>query len=75
MAYATVSDLEARWRTLSESEAARAAVLLDDAAVKIDEAGYIDPNDSRKVSLAKIISCDMVKRAMNAPLDQPALSQ
>lgn len=32
MAYATVNDLESRWRDLTPSESERAETLLDDAA-------------------------------------------
>lgn len=75
MAYATIDDLQARWRTLTEAEATRAQVLLDDAAVRIDRKGTVDTGDTLMLEAAKIVSCEMVKRAMNAPVDQPALSQ
>ena len=75
MAYATTDDLEARWRPLTQTETARAQVLLGDAAVEIDRWGVVDTGDALKLEIAKIVSCDMVKRAMNAPVDQPALSQ
>lgn len=64
MAFATVADLEARWRTLTPEEQAMAAVLLDDAAVKLSK-WYIE-NDELQASKLKIVSCDMVKRAMMA---------
>ena len=62
MAFATVEDLEARWRTLTPEEQAMAAVLLDDAAVKLSE-WEID-GDEKQAAKLKIVSCDMVKRAM-----------
>ena len=60
MAYATVQDLEARWRALSESEQAVALTLLDDAAVIIDSMGT--PSST---AAALIVSCDMVRRSMS----------
>lgn len=67
-AYATVADVEARWRVLDTSEQATAEALLDDAAVYIRAAcpdvdqriadGTLDPD------IPKIISVSMVKRAM-----------
>jgi len=60
MAYATVADLEARWRDLAESERAVASALLDDAAALIDS--YGTPS-SAQAALA--VSCSMVRRAMN----------
>ena len=68
MAYATVDDLEARWRTLtSPEERARAGILLDDAAVRLDVA--CPPSDlptEAELAARKIVSCEMVKRAMAA---------
>lgn len=60
MAYATVADLEVRWRALSESEQAVAAVLLDDASALIDS--YGEPS-SQGAALA--VSCSAVRRAMS----------
>lgn len=66
MVYATVSDLEARWRTLTPEEATRAEVLLDDAAVRLDvECPPSDPIDDE--GARKIVSCEMVKRALASP--------
>ncbi len=74
MAYATVPDLADRWRPLSADEAARATTLLADAAARIDAAKPpADP--ATDLQVRKIISCDMVKRAMLAPVDQPAATQ
>ncbi|WP_442972483.1 Gp19/Gp15/Gp42 family protein [Rhodococcus sp. BH5] len=71
MGYATVSDLESRWRPLESAEAVTASALLEDAAVMIRaacpdvdvriDAGLLDP------SVPVIVSCRMVKRAMSAP--------
>lgn len=67
MAYASVEDLAARWRPLSTEEEARATVLLDDAAVKIDAVSAVsDPATDQELAARKIVSCEMVKRAMAA---------
>ena len=58
MAYATVSDVEARiLRTLSSEEEALCSTLLDDAAVMID--AY---NKNASADAKKIVSCNMVIR-------------
>lgn len=65
MVYAEVDDLEARWRPLNADERARAAVLLEDAAVRLDsECLPSDPPTSQELAARKIVSCEMVKRAM-----------
>lgn len=61
MAYATVEDVEARYRPLSPEETTICETLLDDAAVKID-----DCNQYADVEKKKIVSCDMVKRALES---------
>lgn len=63
--YATVQDVEDRWRTLSDAEKTRAEVLLDDAAVEIDSAcaPSVPPTEA-ELSARLIVSCRMVKRAM-----------
>jgi hypothetical protein len=68
MAYAIVSDVEARWRTLTTAEKARAEVLLEDAAVEIDSVcPPSDPATLDELSARLIVSCRMVKRAMATP--------
>lgn len=63
MAYATVIQLEARWRTLTDAEKTRAGKLLEDAAVIID--GECPPADPLTDAAAReMVSCSMVKRAM-----------
>lgn len=60
MAYATVSDVQARMsRTLSSAEQTLAGTLLDDAAVMIDAAA---PNAT--AAARKVVSCRMVIRAL-----------
>ena len=66
MAYATVSDVEARWRTLSQGEAAKAGVLLDDAAAILDTLGDFDPTDATTAANLRTVSCNMVIRVMSA---------
>lgn len=65
MVYATVDDLAARWRPLTDDESVRAAVLLEDAAVRLDAACPPSvPPTEQELSARKIVSCEMVKRAM-----------
>lgn len=82
--FASVSDLEERWRPLTPAEKSRAEVLLEDASAQvrveapgIDEritiqegatAPELDPIIPRRVV------AEMVKRAMLASPDQPALA-
>lgn len=66
MAYATLSDLEARWRPLSDDEAARAEVLLDDAAVILDTFVEVDEENENLIKALRQVSCSMVQRAMTA---------
>ena len=67
--YATVQDLEARWRLLSDSEETRASVLLTSASAYLtteaDRCGVvIDPTDEVQAENLKGVCCDMVKRVM-----------
>lgn len=78
MAYATTADLESRWRPLSASELSRASVLLDDASIRIAEicrqaANPITATDERLPLLA-IVVCEVVKRIMQTPADQPPVT-
>lgn len=79
--FATVSDLEARWRTLSDPEKATAETLLDDASNLILSecavANVVDDEAEKTVreGTLKRIVCAMVKRAMLAPTDQAPMSQ
>ena len=60
MAYATVSDVQARMmRTMSEREQSVCGVMLDDAAVIID--AY---NSEAAADAKKVVSCRMVERAL-----------
>lgn len=62
-AYATVEELAAYWRELAQAEQARAAVLLDAAAVFVRAHCGGEPADAEA---AKYVSCDMAKTAMLA---------
>lgn len=78
-AYATLEDLQSRWRLLSADEQQRATTLLSDAAVKIalacKQSGVaIDAADELQIEALKSINCEMVKRAMLSPIDMPPMS-
>lgn len=66
MAYATVDDLEARWRYLGTEEQARASALLNDAAVLLDSLVIVDPTDEHQADVLRVVSCSMVQRSMVA---------
>lgn len=66
MGYAEVSDLEARWRPLTEDERARAAVLLEDASALIDAYGEADASDPGAERALKAVACAVVQRAMSS---------
>lgn len=61
MKYASVSDVEAGFRTLDKDESARCDALLEEAAVVID-AFNAEAEESRK----KLVSCRMVRRQLGA---------
>lgn len=66
MAYAEVSDIEARWRELDASEQARASVLIDDASAELARMVDVDEDDADQAYLLKVVCCNMVIRAMSA---------
>ena len=67
-AFAEVSDLELRWRSLSVSESATATVLIEDASqMIIDECPASAGSDPATL---KRIVCAMVKRAMLRGTDE-----
>ncbi|GAB3293009.1 Gp19/Gp15/Gp42 family protein [Pseudoclavibacter terrae] len=65
--FASVTDLEARWKTLTADERTRAAVLLGDASQlildEVPRATDADPKTRQR------IVCGIVKRAMSGPAD------
>ena len=67
MAYATVSDVQARMTTtMTEAQQSVCANLLDDAAIIID-----DFNINATTGNKKVVSIRMVQRAMNIDSDIP----
>lgn len=66
MAFAEVSDIEARWRDLSTDEEERAGVLLDDASAMLTALVDIDQESEQQAALLKTVCCSMVIRAMSA---------
>jgi len=75
MAYADVSDLEVRWRTLTDEEQARAEALLDDASAMLDAYITVDKTDEKQLKLLKIVVCNMVERAMSTGGDMYGVTQ
>lgn len=75
-AFAEVGDLESRWRPLTPVEAGRASVLLGDASVMLRaQFRSIDAKitaGTMDAALPLLVVCDMVKRALIAPVDDPA---
>jgi hypothetical protein len=72
--FATIEDLQLRWRPLLESEKPKAEVLLMDAS---DQLRTLFPDLTKriekgktKLGLVKSVVCAMVRRAMNE-VDQP----
>ena len=78
--YATIDDLQARWRTLSPSETETAKTKLQDASVAValeakNSGVAIDAADALMGDALKAVVCEMVKRAIVAPVDQAPVSQ
>lgn len=72
--YATVDDLVARWRPLTDPELERAEILLEDAAVQIraevpDLKARVEAGDTDLMSAAVRVECAMVKRALTVDDD------
>ena len=61
MAYATVSDYEARYGALGASEASRVSVLIDDASLKIDAlVDHYGIDVTEKAEVLKAMCCEYV---------------
>lgn len=77
--FATVEDLEARWRTLTAPEKTRAEALLEDASALVrDLAKGIDQRlaaGSVSTATVRAIVCAVVKRAMQGPTDHDGVTQ
>ena len=65
MRFAEVSDVEARWRPLTDAEAAKCAALLDDASALIASLVDVESRDEGFRELARMAACSMVQRAMS----------
>lgn len=79
-AFATTEQLESRWKSLDDVEKPRAETLLMDASVIVAtmcaQSGIaIDETDELQALTVQSIVCEMVKRAMLAPVDQAPMSQ
>lgn len=77
--FATITDLQSRWRALSDIEKTRAETLLMDASVIIatmcaQSSITIDTTDELQAMTLEAITCEMVKRAMLSPIDQAPMS-
>ena len=77
--FATITDLQSRWRALSDIEKTRAETLLMDASVIIatmcaQSSITIDTTDELQTMTLEAITCEMVKRAMLSPIDQAPMS-
>lgn len=66
MSYASYEDVEARWRPLSSDEKERVIVLLNDAASILDAFVKVNDDDASQAELLKVVSCNMVIRAMSS---------
>lgn len=66
MAFATYQDVEARWRTLTAEEQARANVLLEDASNMLISMVTIDVSDQQQAKNLKQVCANMVIRSMVA---------
>ena len=77
--FATVTDLESGWRTLSEAEQTRAETLLARASrqIRARRRGIDDliASGSIDADLVGDVVCAMVKRAMQGPLDLDGVGQ
>jgi hypothetical protein len=81
--YATTEDLAAQWRTLTATEETRASVLLTDVSallrIEADKVGK-DLNemvaaDADYAAVAKMVTCDIVKRYMCQDNEAEAMTQ
>lgn len=65
--FATVTDLEQRWHTLTDEESEQAQTLLDDASLTITA---LQPHWRQlDAGLLRMVTCNIVKRAMTTGSD------
>ncbi len=71
MVYATINDIEQRWRALTVDEQSRASVLLQDASTMLTVSFTNQKKDITKVDadLLKLVCCNMVSRVLDAGTD------
>lgn len=75
MAYATIEQLETRWRTLSADEEAKAEELLEDAAAFLDvQIEKYDIDAEKRARVISSLNCDLVQRRMEAAESSTSLS-
>ena len=65
-AFATSDDLTERWRAIESDEAYMAEALLEDAGLMLRQYVTVDETDTQQADVLKMVSCNMVKRAMVA---------
>ena len=78
--FATVVDIQDRWRPLSPTETTRATVLLKDATVYIaslceENEISLDPLSEDLTEKLRIVTSEVVIRRMKVPMDQAAVTQ
>lgn len=81
--YATLEDIEALWRTMTEAEAARAEALLPIVSASLREEAHkvgknldcMIANDEDLALVAKSVTVDVVTRALMTSTDQEPMSQ
>jgi hypothetical protein len=66
MAFATRTDVENRWRGLTEDEGVRADALLEDASVTLASEVDVDPADQEQAKALRAVCCNMVIRSLVA---------
>ena len=69
-AFATVDDLEERGCELTEAEEPIAATLLDDAGLILRSKVSVDCADATMLDRLKVVSCNMVSRAISSVKSQ-----
>lgn len=66
MAFATIEDLQAGWRTLTSTEQLRATTLLGRASDMLSAMVDVTNGDQSQAALLKGVCCSMVQRAMTS---------
>lgn len=80
--YATIQDLEKVWKTLTDTEKAKAEEFIKEASSRIrlkakkegKDFDELIANDEDLAEITKGLVCNIVKNAMNVPTDADALS-